>query len=94
MSTEIQVAADVAALRRVCADEIQSRSSTKSVPIGGTNYLAQPPRTYGYCAEAIEQIVSELDEQGWKAERLGSGWVTGVFFLHLEPKTSSCRVLN
>jgi len=85
-AAELRISADVAALRLACAEEINSTSTTKSVPLHGTAFFADPPKHYSYHPAAIEQVIAELDAKGWKAEPLGPGLATGMYFLNIERK--------
>lgn len=86
---ELRIAADVAALRLACAEEINSTSATKSVPLHGMQMFADPPKKYEYHPAAVQQVTAELDAQGWKAEPIGPGLVSGMFFLNIERKAAA-----
>ncbi len=88
-SDELRIAADVAALRLACAEELSSTSKTKSVPLNGTQMFADPPKKYEYHPAAVQQVIAELDAQGWRAEPLGPGLATGMFFLNIERKAAA-----
>jgi|GEM_PF-6549703 len=81
---EMRVKADITALRAVVSSELKSASMPKVIPIGGMRDLQDPRKTYSYHRAAVQQIVKELRNRGWRVEQTEVSFITGMDFLVIE----------